>query len=108
MCGGLWPCVVPATLKGEARDPLLAQGWEGGPRDTVSPRPKTEKAQEVHVELEMGKSLMMLWFPRAMITLTVEAGSHICLHSRILHAQDCSSFPVHGRSPLVLAFSTRA
>lgn len=59
-----WPVtMVPATLKGEARDLLLAQGWEDSLRDIVRPCLKTEKAQEVNMEIELGNSLMMLWFP---------------------------------------------
>lgn len=55
--------MVPATLKGEARDLLLAQGWKDSLRDIVRPCLKTEKAQEVNMEIELGNSLMMLWFP---------------------------------------------
>lgn len=54
----------------------------------------------------MGDSLMML--REAMITLNVETGYHHCSHSGILHAQECSSFPVHSGSPIVSVFSTRA
>lgn len=66
--------VVPATLKGEARDLLLAQGWEGSLCDTVRACFKTERAQEVKVELEKVSSLMMLCFSQAVMTLSMEVG----------------------------------